>query len=99
VAHELLVRLPAVARATGEANRTRDALSAVDPRWIMVVIGGIGTVAQGLAAWWWFKVSSHELSVRMRKVRGRLQGELNERNALWPTDRGDFDTPPLVSTQ
>jgi hypothetical protein len=37
-------------------------MSVVDPRLIMVLIGGMGMVAQALAAWWWFKVSSHEVS-------------------------------------
>jgi hypothetical protein len=35
--------------------------SAVDPGIIMVLIGGMGAVAQGLAAWWWFQASGHEV--------------------------------------
>ncbi len=34
----------------------------MDLRIIMVLIGGMGTVAQGVAAWWWFQVSGHDLA-------------------------------------
>jgi hypothetical protein len=33
----------------------------MDLRIIMVIIGAMGTIAQSLAAWWWFKVSGHEV--------------------------------------
>jgi hypothetical protein len=59
-------------------------MSAVDPRLIMVVTGGMGTVAQGLAAWWWFKVSSHELSDEVPDAVKELRemGRLNARAAI-----------------
>jgi hypothetical protein len=37
-------------------------MPAMDPRTLMVVIGGMGTIAQGFAAWWWFQASCHEVS-------------------------------------
>ena len=40
-------------------------MSVVDPRLIMPLIGGMGMVAQALAAWWWFKVSSHDVGDEM----------------------------------
>ena len=55
----------------------------VDPRLIMPMIGGMGMVAQALAAWWWFKVSSHDLgrgtnpSKELREI-----GRLNARAAI-----------------
>ena len=33
-----------------------------DPGRMMFLIGTMGMVAQGLAAWWWFKVSFHDFS-------------------------------------
>lgn len=59
-------------------------MSAMDPRLIMVVIGGMGTVAQGLAAWWWFKVSTHELSDEARDAIKELReiGRLNARAGI-----------------
>jgi hypothetical protein len=32
----------------------------------MPLIGGMGMVAQALAAWWWFKVSSYDQEMRYR---------------------------------
>ena len=59
-------------------------MSAMDPRLIMVVIGGMGPVAQGLAAWWWFKVSTHELSDEARDAIKELReiGRLNARAGI-----------------
>jgi hypothetical protein len=36
-------------------------MSVIDPRTIMVLIAFVGTAAQALAAWWWFKVSCHDM--------------------------------------
>jgi hypothetical protein len=57
---------------------------AVDPRSIMVLIGGMGTVAQALAAWWWFKVSSHDGSDEVSDAFKELRemGRLNARAAI-----------------
>ena len=59
-------------------------MSTLDPRTIMVVIGGMGTVAQALAAWWWFKVSTHdfadEVSDPVKEL--REMGQLNARAAI-----------------
>jgi hypothetical protein len=57
---------------------------AVDPRSIMVLIGGMGTVAQALAAWWWFKVSSHDLPEEVSDAIKELRemGQLNARAAI-----------------
>jgi hypothetical protein len=65
-----------------KAERTQ--MSVVDPRLIMVMIGGMGMVAQGLAAWWWFKVSSHELSDDIPNPAETLRemGRLNARAAI-----------------
>jgi hypothetical protein len=59
-------------------------MSAVDPRLIMVLIGGMGTVAQALAAWWWFKVSSHDVSDEVSDaIKGlREMGQLNARASI-----------------
>ena len=59
-------------------------MSAVDPRSIMVLIGGMGTVAQALAAWWWFKVSSHDFSDEVSDTVKELRemGRLNARAAI-----------------
>lgn len=59
-------------------------MSAVDPRLIMILIGGTGTVAQALAAWWWFKVSSHDLSDQVSDAVKELRemGQLNARAAI-----------------
>jgi len=56
----------------------------VDPRLIMPMIGGMGMVAQALAAWWWFKVSSHELGDEMTNPSKELReiGRLNARAAI-----------------
>jgi hypothetical protein len=56
----------------------------VDPRMIMLLIGGMGMVAQGLAAWWWFKVSTHELSDEVPDAVKELRemGRLNARAAI-----------------
>ena len=59
-------------------------MSVVDPRSIMVIIGGMGMVAQALAAWWWFKVSSHEFSDEVPNAAKELReiGRLNARAAI-----------------
>ena len=55
-------------------------MSVVDPRSIMVIIGGMGA----LAAWWWFKVSSHEFSDEVPNAAKELReiGRLNARAAI-----------------
>jgi hypothetical protein len=59
-------------------------MTAVDPRSIMVVIGGMGTAAQGLAAWWWFQASCHEVSDDLDHFVKELReiGRLNARAAI-----------------
>jgi hypothetical protein len=59
-------------------------MSVVDPRLIMPMIGGMGVVAQALAAWWWFKVSSHDLGDEMPNPAKELRemGRLNARAAI-----------------
>jgi hypothetical protein len=56
----------------------------LDPRLIMVLIGGMGTLAQALAAWWWFKVSSRELQSEGLDAVKELHemGRLNARAAI-----------------
>jgi hypothetical protein len=55
-----------------------------DPRSIMVVIGFVGTAAQGLAAWWWFQVSCRDLADDAADFRKELReiGRLNARAAI-----------------
>ena len=57
---------------------------AVDPRLIMPMIGEMGMVAQALAAWWWFKVSSRDLGDEMTNPSKELReiGRLNARAAI-----------------
>jgi len=59
-------------------------MSVVNPRLIMVMIGGMGTVAQALAAWWWLKVSSHEFSDEGPDAGNELRemGRLSARAAI-----------------
>jgi hypothetical protein len=59
-------------------------VSAVDPRTIMVLIGGMGTIAQGFAAWWWFQASCHEVSEDADHFTTELRemGRLNARAAI-----------------
>ena len=59
-------------------------MHAVDPRSIMVLIGGVGMLAQGFAAWWWFKVSTHELSDEVLDAVKELRemGRSNARAAI-----------------
>jgi hypothetical protein len=44
----------------------------------------MGMVAQALAAWWWFKVSSHEFSGEVPNAAKKLReiGRLNARAAI-----------------
>jgi hypothetical protein len=58
-------------------------MSVMDPRSIMVVIGGMGTAAQGLAAWW-FQASCHEVSDDVDHFVRELReiGRLNARAAI-----------------
>ena len=59
-------------------------MSVVDPRLIMPMIGGMGMVAQALAAWWWFKVSSYDLGDEIPNLAKELRdmGRLNARAAI-----------------
>ena len=59
-------------------------MSEVDPRLIMVMIGWMGMAAQALAAWWWFKVSSHDVADDMPNPAKELRemGRLNARAAI-----------------
>ena len=59
-------------------------MSTLDPRTIMVVIGGMGTVAQALAAWWWFEVSTHDFADEVPDAVKELRemGQLNTRAAI-----------------
>jgi hypothetical protein len=69
--------------------RSKDLLSCeavlmTDPRSIMVVIGFVGTAAQGLAAWWWFQVSCRDFADDSADARKELReiGRLNARAAI-----------------
>ena len=48
------------------------------------MIGGMGMVAQALAAWWWFKVSSYDLGDEIPNLAKELRemGRLNARAAI-----------------
>jgi hypothetical protein len=50
----------------------------------MPMIGGMGMVAQALAAWWWFKVSSRDVGDEMPNSAKELRemGRLNARAAI-----------------
>lgn len=51
---------------------------------IMLLIGGMGMVAQGLAAWWWFKVSTRAMPDEVPDAVKELRemGRLNARAAI-----------------
>jgi len=59
-------------------------MSLIDPRTMMVLIAFMGTAAQALAAWWWFKVSCHDVSENGQDFTRELReiARLNARAAI-----------------
>ena len=59
-------------------------MSMIDPRTIMIVIGFLGVASQALAAWWWFKVSCHDMSEEGQDFTRELReiARLNARAAI-----------------